>query len=167
MIEVLQDFHCRQPTLTQLQQKLFRHSQSKDEDVDEYAHVLTELLVQTMDVSSDVIQDKNSTLKAQFAEGMYDSTLRRELKRLNTERQSLKFHELRENARKWMDNVAKPKLRQEATALPEKTVHSEAASESMMMKLHETQQEQLKELMKTVKQLQSGQVPARPWRARR
>ena len=78
-----------------LQQRYYSRQQGGDEILDDFAHALMDLAMKIADLSQNVIPHKDASVKSRFAEGDYDMELKRELKRLNTERPTLKFHELR------------------------------------------------------------------------
>lgn len=75
VVEALSVLHCRQPTLTQLQQQFYSMEQRKDESIGEYAHNLIEILLKILDKAPDSL-DKDYAMKSRFAEGICDSSLR-------------------------------------------------------------------------------------------
>ena len=155
--EVLLSLHYRKPTLVQLQQKFYGRTQERHETVDDYADALMESLLKIIEVKAEAIADKDDlVLKERFAEGIFDAGLKREMKRLNTERPTMKFFELRDSARSWEeDSKDKKHTRSSEAAAAEVSLQSDAIT-SKFLQLFEEQQKQLKELSETVKLLKEG-----------
>lgn len=103
--------------------KLYNRNQHREESVDEYAEALITYILDLIKVQPAMLAERESALKERFAGGVEDSLLRRELKRLNTERPTLKFAELRECARCWVDDT-----KQQRSTRSEEIASSEGAS---------------------------------------
>ena len=70
----------------------------------DYTYVLMDILLELRDKVPTGLKDMDTLLKQWVAEGVTDVTLKRELHRMNEERPSMKFHELREHAKDWLDS---------------------------------------------------------------
>lgn len=103
VVKVLQDLHCKKPTFSKLQHQFFSRDQRKSESIDEYSHPLIDILLKILDEAPCTL-DKELTMQSRLAEGVHDRDLKHKLKRLNVERPALKFHELRDCARTWIDD---------------------------------------------------------------
>lgn len=150
IIAVLKTLHCREPTYMQLQNQFHTRCQKRDETIDDYSQALIELFLKLRKLQPAIAKERDMILKEKLADGVADSQLRRELKRLNTERSTLKFVELRECARRWMDDSSKKTVRADETACSE--------SSTGMMTLIKEQQEQIKQLTEAVAKLSAPQT---------
>ena len=88
-------------TLTALQQKFFSRVQTDETEV-QYSYALMDIVLKLQKKEPQMYKDPDVMLKERFAEGVSDPNLRRELKRLNTERPAYKFWELRDRAVEWL-----------------------------------------------------------------
>ena len=78
--------------------------------------------VELRDKLPDGVKDMDNLLKQRVAEGVADVTLKRELHRLNEERDKMKFHQFREHAKEWLDsgkNGKKTAIQEEHTTSTE------------------------------------------------
>lgn len=158
---VLKEVYGIKDNIFQLQQKFFMRTQEAKESLDDYAYALMEILLTTQEHQKDVFRDKEATLKERFAEGVRDTSLRRELRRLNLENKTLQFWELRDRAKAWLKDAergapAKQTFSNEVdvTAVAECAALSEASSSSpSLWKVMEEQKKQLEELTNAVSRL--------------
>lgn len=104
VLEVLKNVYAKHDTWVQLQQQFYGRDQKPGENLMEYTQTLMELLLELREKSpGGKLKDMDSILKQKVAEGVIDTTLRRELRRLNEEKNDLKFYEFREHAMLWME----------------------------------------------------------------
>lgn len=101
VVTILKDLHQSTDTLLQLQQRFYSLNQKDGQSLEEYATDLTTLINRIVDKQSSLSSTKENIIKEKFAEGVSDVQLKRELKRLNEERSTLKFWELRKHAFEW------------------------------------------------------------------
>ena len=93
--------------VVQLQQDFYNRNQQKDESIEDYLHVLMEKALIIKEKDAKLIGDMQATVKEKLAEGVYDASLRRVLRRLNDERSTLELQDLREHAERWSANMKK------------------------------------------------------------
>lgn len=104
LLDVLKDAYGIKDTQFELQQKFFARNQLESESLTDYSHVLMKQLFDLQKLSPDTFRDSQSILKQRFGEGVRDLSLRRELKRLNRERNDLKFVDVRDQALSWVQD---------------------------------------------------------------
>lgn len=101
VFKVLQEVFGLKDTSHSLEKKFYSRNQEPNESIQDYSLALMEILMDMEKLGSTVRSNSDSRLKERFADGVHDVALRRELNRLNKERKSLKFFELREEAIDW------------------------------------------------------------------
>ena len=107
MLEVLKAVYGSHDTWIQLQQQFYSRDQKPGEDLMDYTHghpIGTEV--------PSGVKGMDNLLKQRVAERVTDVTLKRKLHRLNEERPTMKFHELREHAKDWLDSGRRAKKTQ-------------------------------------------------------
>ena len=109
MITVLREVYGNHDTWIQLQQQFYSRDQKPGEDFMQYTYSLMDILLELRDKLPEGVKDMDSLLKQRVAEGVVDVTLKRELHRLNEERDKMKFHKFREHAKEWLDSGKKGK----------------------------------------------------------
>lgn len=102
LFQILKKVYGEKDTWTHMQQQFFSRQQKVGESVDEYAHVLIEMILKMEKINPSLLHNVDKLLRERFAEGIHEVSLRREMKRLNKERGDLEFHELRDEANDWM-----------------------------------------------------------------
>jgi uncharacterized coiled-coil protein SlyX len=156
---ILKEIYGIKESLLQLQQKCFGRNQGKDESLDDYSYALMELMITIQEMEPQLFKDPDPALKGKFVEGVNDTPLIRELKRLNLERKTLKFWELRDRAKLWLQDedkqqTQKPKTANEREATTSETNNTTATSEtissSQMWKMMEEQKKQIEQLSQSV-----------------
>ena len=153
VLDILKEVYGSKETLGQLQQAFYCRNQLKSESVEDYSYALMEIMVNIQEKDSKLFSDSDTLLKQQFASGVSNSNLSRELCRLNEERPRLKFWELRESACKWMmvDSRNKPR----SSECNETCVNDNLIEEYRMLKEHG---EQLARLSEDVAELKLQQM---------
>jgi hypothetical protein len=143
VVQVLRAVFENKDSITQLQQKFFSRNQENGESVREYSYVLMDLLGEINNKVPHMYGDRDTVLKQRFADGVENHNLRRELRRLNSERTELKFWELRDKAMQWLEEESEGKnfSRVNETAVCEATTIG-------WKELYQKQQEQLETLTK-------------------
>jgi len=104
----LRTLYAFQDTLLELQQRFYSRQQSPSESMEEYASSLMIIMSRLCEKQSMSGDAKVEMIKNKFAEGIINENLKRELRRLNEERPSLTFIELRRHAEKWLQSEVKP-----------------------------------------------------------
>ena len=137
MITVLREVYGSHDTWIQLQQQFYSRDQKPGEDFMQYTYSLMDILLELRDKLPEGVMDMDSLLKQRVAEGVVDVTLKRELHRLNEERDNMKFHKFREHAKEWLDSGKKGKK----TAIQE-----EHTTSNELQELRDLVQEQKKRL---------------------
>lgn len=85
----------------QLLHAFYARRQLEGEDLRDYSHALSQLLNSALQQSSDAVADAQLALRDQFIEGVRDSALRRELRRLIREKPRSSLFDVREEAIMW------------------------------------------------------------------
>ena len=101
IIEILQNEWGSFKSATSLKRSFYQRTQRKGEGITEFAHALEKLWKKTNEADDDE-RLSQETLKATFIEGLNLVSLRRELKKLNAERDGLEFRDLIHEARQWV-----------------------------------------------------------------
>ena len=85
----------------QLLHAFYARRQLDGEDLREYSHALSQLLNSALQQSPNAVTDTQQALRDQFIEGVRDSALRRELRRLIREKPDSSLFDVREEAIMW------------------------------------------------------------------
>lgn len=85
----------------QLLHAFYARRQLDGEDLRDYSHALSQLLNSALQQSSDAVANAQLALRDQFIEGVRDSALRRELRRLVREKPGSSLFDVREEAIMW------------------------------------------------------------------
>lgn len=101
MILYLRDALREMCTTPQLLHAFYVHRKLDGEDLREYSHTLSHLLSSALQQSPDVVPDVQLALRDQFIEGVRDSALRCELRRLIRQRPASTLFDVREEALLW------------------------------------------------------------------
>ena len=109
MVKVLKEVYGSHDTWIQLQQQFYSRDQKPEEDFMQYTYSLMDILLELRDKLPEGVKDMDNLLKQRVAEGVVDVTLKRELHRLNEERDKMKFHKFREHANEWLESGKKGK----------------------------------------------------------
>lgn len=88
-------------TTPQLLHAFYARKQLDGEDLRDYSHALSQLLNSALQLSPDAVADTQIALRDQFIEGVRDSALRRELRRLIREKPESNLFDVREEAIMW------------------------------------------------------------------
>ena len=121
VFKVLQEIYGSKKTFLQLQQEFFT-SQQGDNTIETFAHLLMEQFLQLQKKDIAVYKDTDAILKERFAEGLREVSLKREMRRLNREQPSLKFHELRDLAKTWQKDLGEQHATSETILTLQQTV---------------------------------------------
>ena len=134
-------------SLARLQSQFYSYKQAADVDLLTCSHNLVTLAdrIEACDKKdSGFSAYKTTILKDRLAEAVADSSLRRELRRLNTEAPSLSFFDLRDRAIQWLGS---PDVRQRQPTVEEKQADSE------LLELLKNQSEQIQQQQQQIQQL--------------
>lgn len=101
LFSYLRDAFREKRTTPQLLHAFYARRQVDGEDLRDFSHALSQLLNLTLQQSPNAVTDVQLTLRDQFIEGVRDSTLRRELRRLVRERPGSSLFEVRDEAMLW------------------------------------------------------------------
>lgn len=97
----LRDAFREKRTVPQLLNAFYARRQLEGEDLKDYSHAISHILNSALLQSPSAVHDVASTLRDQFVEGVRDSGLRRELRRLVREKPSSTLIDVREEAILW------------------------------------------------------------------
>ena len=148
VLRVLKELYCDKDTVISLQKQFYTCNQG-DESIENYAFNLMNIVTKMVVKYPAMNSDREVMMKEKFADGVSNIHLKRELKRLNEERSSMKFSELRTHAKDFIEEIVVEGSKSDST----KT----AASESVGMRYKDMcdmlkkQQEQITDLAKLMK----------------
>lgn len=86
---------------TQLLQSFYNRKQAEGEDLRDYSHALSQILSSVVKQSPNVIPNEKSVLRDQFIEGLRDSALRRELRKVVRDKPDSSLLDVRNEAFLW------------------------------------------------------------------
>ena len=144
----LKELYQPAESLIRMQEKFYGRVQLEGESLEDFAVSLMELLGKMSEKQALSDKDKTEMIKSKFADSVSDLMLKRELIRLNEERPSLSFLQLRQHAVQWNN-----------TAGESAVARSEGIKFSEMVLLLEKQQKQIDGLTDALKQLKSSDTP--------
>lgn len=150
LLQMLKDAFSQEESTSSILQKLYSRTQGHKETIEQFCTSLMELLCQLRCLGWKT-PDQDKVLKERLAEGVSNTNLRRELKRLNTERPSLQFHELRKKAVSWLAEDPKIGSSQEQ----EVSVAQEGVSTTALLKLIQEQNKALEEMRNSLENMKS------------
>ena len=119
-------------SVTQLLQVFFGRNQTTSENTEDYAYALMEIMTKLRCKDKKRFADSDEMMKEKFADGLTDVSLRRELKRLNMERPDLKFYELRDRARRWLDEDVSASKPGTSTVSPKQSTTNQIDMQRLM-----------------------------------
>lgn len=105
----LRDAFREKRTTPQLLHAFYSRKQLEGEDLREYSHALSTMLNAALQQSSKAVPDVQLTLRDQFIEGVGDSALRRELRKLVRDRPRATLFDVREEALMWCAEEQQPR----------------------------------------------------------
>lgn len=148
IVKILKDIHQPSESLVVLQQNFYSRNQHHGESLETYATELMKQLTRITDEDPKLYKDKDKIIKEKFAEGIENIALRRELKRLNDERPSLQFWELRKHSLDWeKESTRSGNTKDNET----EGATSEAIGHNDLSEVVNKQQKQIDELTQTIK----------------
>lgn len=104
ILEILKDIYGRPQSLTKLQRQFFDRRQKEGESVREFSHALMAIMEEIKQCPVNAAWSSDSALRDQFAENVFDPSLRRELKRLIRQDSTISFFALRKEALLWAED---------------------------------------------------------------
>ena len=153
VLQVLHDLYGSKDSAVQLQQQFYSRNQVAGETAQDYALDLMTKLNAIVEAQPGMYKSRDDMIKHKFAEGVLDLGLRRELRRLNEERPTLQFWEVRQHAITWVDSVVSS---HQAEVSSEVQASSESLKYSDMCLLLEKQQKQIEDLTAMMKDLKDN-----------
>lgn len=152
VLQMLKDAFSPQETISTVLHKLYSRKQEKHETIEHFCISLMEIMCNLRRLGWKT-GEQDHILKERLAEGARDPNLRRELHRLNSERSSLKFHELRLRAVKWL---AEEHKLESSSHEQETKVTIQDGAHSDMTRIIEEQNKALAEMRTALSELQSS-----------
>lgn len=153
---------------TQLMQSFYNRKQADGEDLRDYSHALSQILSSIVKQSSNVIPNEKNVLRDQFIEGLRDSALRRELRKMVRDKPDSSLLDVRNEAFLWEMEESRShrprvvKSSQVKSELSEtqcsaiEANHSQSAVLSDVQRAVAHQEKQLAELGKSLAELASA-----------
>lgn len=135
-------------TVIELQRTFYNREQRPEETLREYMLALMEIMNTILLKEKSFTKERSKMLKFKFAEGVMDVSLRRELKRLNEERESLSANELRQHATAWMESSSPVAPVSAVSAASSASVNGDLLSR---LSAQERQLREVTELLKNLK----------------
>jgi len=154
VFKILSDIYGNKNTFSQLQKKLFSREQQPGESIEEYSYALIDLLIEMEKLDPKLRDNSDQILKDIFSEGVTDIHLKHEMKRLNREKTEQRFFEMRDEAKRWLqDEYIKNRT---------ETVTHETVKVDMLLQALKEQKDEMKKLSEAVYYQPSsnrGQLP--------
>jgi RNA-binding protein YhbY len=154
VLKILSDIYGNKNTFSQLQKKLFSREQQPGESIDDYSYALIDLVIHMEKLDPKLRDNSDQILKDIFSEGVTDVRLKHEMKRLNRERTEKRFFEMRDEAKRWLqDELIKNRT---------DNVTHETVKVDMLLEAFKEQKEEMKKLSEAVYYKPSsnrGQMP--------
>lgn len=101
IVNLLRDAYREKRSVAQLLQTFYSRHQVEGEDFFEYSHALSQILRSVLKQKPDAILDAKMAVRDQFVEGIRDSALRRELRRMLRDKPDSSLFEVRQEAISW------------------------------------------------------------------
>ena len=101
VLAILKEIYGQPQSLTKLQKQFFDRRQREGESVREYSHALMAIMEEINHCNVREAWCGDFALRDQFAENVYDVSLRRELKKNIRQQPTISFFELRKEALQW------------------------------------------------------------------
>lgn len=98
---LLRDADSERCSVAQLLQTFYGRHQLEGEDFFEYSHALSQILRSALKQNPNAVTDGKMAVRDQFVEGVRDSTLRRELRKMVREKPDSTLFHVREEAVAW------------------------------------------------------------------
>ena len=172
ILTILQDLYGCSKTYVSLQQSFFSRKQLEGESLQEFSHALYCLMEKIERSAPDGMPNATTLLRDQFVEHVFDTDLRRELKRVVRQHPSYSLLEIRTEAIRWEREGRPDEPRARSYSLPAMCAiqrvgdgppnspgSTEMAEIKNMLKM---QQEQLNTLTQSLLALQMAPKPAQP-----
>ena len=148
-------------TLGQLRTKFYGYQQSTSENLLSCSLELLSLYSRMEDHDPELSQDRDRVLKERLADAVLDSSLSRELRRLNMESPSLSFFDMRDRAIRWIGSDQQT-TQPDKSAVKKNAVIQEAPTViDPVLKLLQEHQFLLQNLMGEVKDLKKSRHESR------
>ena len=135
-------------SLARLQQRFFSYKQREGDDLLTCSLELIDLYDKIIQGDASFKACRNTNLKGRLAEATRDEGLRRELRRLNIEKSSINFFEMRDQALEWYGKSTKS-----PTSHPRMGIAEEVVSEVPLADIVQKQSEQIKAQQKQIEEL--------------
>lgn len=105
---ILRDVFSEKLTKTQLLQKFFGRRQKERESIQDYSHALMSSVDHLLKTHPGSLDNKNQNLRDTFVENLKDGVMRRELRRMIREHPTKTFDEIRDEARRTVEELDRP-----------------------------------------------------------
>ncbi|XP_056014031.1 uncharacterized protein LOC130052600 [Ostrea edulis] len=135
VLGILREVFGDRATVSELLSEFYSTKQSRSQSLQDVSVELMGKLERILRVDKSRVKERDIMLRDQLAENVYESWLRRELKRIVRTHDTITFHDLREEAIALAQDQEEPKKRTEVT------VYAEKANDH----------DDIRELMKTLK----------------
>jgi hypothetical protein len=109
LFDVLREVFGEKLTKTQLMQRFFARKQKERENIQDFSHALMSMAEHIARVYPNALEDKDQSLRDAFTENLRDPMLRRDLKRMVREHPDRTFNQLREEARRTIEELDRPR----------------------------------------------------------
>ena len=101
LFALLREAYAEKRSVAQLLQAFYGRQQREGEDIQEYSHALSQILRLALKQKPDAVADAKMAVRDQFIEGVQDSSLRRELRKMVREKPQSTLLNVREEAIAW------------------------------------------------------------------
>lgn len=163
VVKILTELYSPDVNAVELQQKFYSRNQDCDESIEEYAFDLLDIFTSVCEKVPVMRVNKDEVVKHKFADGVRNKQLKQELYRINDERPSLSFWQVRTHALQFENRFDNTVLSNQIDSDMKNATQSTSACEATtlrykdMVELVQNQQKQLDNLTKLVAELKPTQ----------
>lgn len=159
ILDILYITFGEKKTTHEIEEEFFNRNQRAEESLTDYSYELMSLMLRMKDKLKLSHENSSELLKNRLASGVFELSLRRELKRLILEQPKMDFSSFRDRALSWLENSDAAKTSKKSTKTSEICLSSDVQQELA------TCQEQIKnlklELQEAKKQYTSQNQPGK------
>lgn len=101
IISFLREAYSEKRSVAQLLQTFYSRHQQDGEDLFDYSHALSQIIRSVLKQKPDAVSDAKMAVRDQFIEGVRDSSLRRELRKMRREKPESSLLDVRQEAIDW------------------------------------------------------------------
>lgn len=153
VLEILREVFGERATVSELLSDFYSTKQSRSQSLQDFSVELMGKLDRIIRVDKTRVKERDIMLRDQLAENVFESWLRRDLKRIVRNHGSMTFHDLREEAITLTQDQEEPKKKTEVTVYAEK-----ANNDDDIKELIQSLRSEVKDLRKELTVIKEGRA---------